>query len=181
MGKGDADRTRKWEAYRSICSRIYGIRRQKPLVCICGKSGVGKTTALANTTTKAVISYTTRAPRAGERDGVDYHFRSKEWFQRNKSLFTYDLKEFSGEIYGAADEDLEACDAMVIRLEDAIALKRKGLKTKIIWMAGPIRAQRGIREDIDKEQGQELLEHVDHTVYNVGDLADTVAKLEKLL
>jgi guanylate kinase len=49
------------------------------LLLISGPSGVGKTTLFehllaANATTVRAITCTTRAPRAGEKDGVDYYF-----------------------------------------------------------------------------------------------------------
>jgi guanylate kinase len=56
-------------------------------VVISGPSGAGKTTLCDNLlaadrgVTRAVTC-TTRAPRAGERDGVDYHFLSPAAFER---------------------------------------------------------------------------------------------------
>jgi guanylate kinase len=49
------------------------------LLLISGPSGVGKTTLFehllaANSATVRAITCTTRAPRAGEKDGVDYYF-----------------------------------------------------------------------------------------------------------
>jgi guanylate kinase len=49
------------------------------LLLISGPSGVGKTTLFehllaANATTVRAITCTTRTPRAGEKDGVDYYF-----------------------------------------------------------------------------------------------------------
>ncbi|MEM8885196.1 MAG: guanylate kinase [Planctomycetota bacterium] len=48
------------------------------LVVVSGPSGVGKTTVcdllLARDAFERVITATTRAPRGGERDGIDYHF-----------------------------------------------------------------------------------------------------------
>jgi len=57
------------------------------LFIVSAPSGTGKTTLCR----KAVdyfpdlmhsISYTTRPPRKGEKDGIDYHFISKKVFQR---------------------------------------------------------------------------------------------------
>jgi guanylate kinase len=59
----------------------------KPLLLILSApSGTGKTTlarrlVAANPGAIFSISYTTRAPRGAERDGVDYHFVSEERFQ----------------------------------------------------------------------------------------------------
>ena len=60
------------------------------LVVISGPSGAGKTTLLkrlyATTPVPLVtsVSATTRAPRPGEVDGVDYHFLSREEFTRRR-------------------------------------------------------------------------------------------------
>lgn len=57
------------------------------LVVISGPSGAGKTTLLKRLYACAPrplvvsVSATTRAPRPGERDGIDYHFLSKEEFE----------------------------------------------------------------------------------------------------
>jgi guanylate kinase len=57
------------------------------LVIISGPSGVGKDTIIAALRRRPrdpdfhyVVTCTTRAPRDGERDGVDYHFLSRQGF-----------------------------------------------------------------------------------------------------
>ncbi|MDX9702674.1 MAG: guanylate kinase [Candidatus Auribacterota bacterium] len=55
------------------------------LLVVSAPSGAGKTTICKkflkkNDTVKYAISTTTRLPRQGEQDGVDYHFTSKETF-----------------------------------------------------------------------------------------------------
>ena len=60
------------------------------LVVISGPSGAGKTTLLKRLYATALVplvtsvSATTRPPRPGEVDGVDYHFLSKEEFARQR-------------------------------------------------------------------------------------------------
>jgi guanylate kinase len=60
------------------------------LVVISGPSGVGKTTLLRRLLAEVPwlipsVSATTRPPRAGERDGLDYHFLSEEEFERRRA------------------------------------------------------------------------------------------------
>jgi len=60
------------------------------LIVISGPSGAGKTTLLRQLfercpSLSASISATTRPPRQGERNGVDYHFLSPEEFQRRRA------------------------------------------------------------------------------------------------
>ena len=60
------------------------------LLIFSGPSGAGKTTVLRGVMTDArqpvfmSVSATTRPPRPGERDGVDYHFLTPEQFQQRK-------------------------------------------------------------------------------------------------
>jgi guanylate kinase len=60
------------------------------LVVISGPSGAGKTTLLARLLArypriKPSVSATTRPPRPGERDGVDYHFLTPAEFARRQA------------------------------------------------------------------------------------------------
>jgi len=64
--------------------------RPGKLVVISGPSGVGKTTLLRRLLADLPdlipsVSATTRPPRAGERDGVDYHFMPVEEFEKRRA------------------------------------------------------------------------------------------------
>ena len=77
------------------------------LIVLSGPSGVGKGTvrkeifSQKNTSFEYSISMTTRSPRAGEVDGVDYFFKSREEFEaliEQGKLLEY--AEFVGNYYG---------------------------------------------------------------------------------
>lgn len=54
------------------------------LVIIVGASGTGKSTLQKNLEKggyKKIITYTTRPPREGEQDGIDYHFVDDTTFE----------------------------------------------------------------------------------------------------
>ena len=64
--------------------------RPGKLVVISGPSGVGKSTILRRLLTDLPqlvpsVSATTRPPRAGERDGIDYHFIPAAEFERRRA------------------------------------------------------------------------------------------------
>jgi guanylate kinase len=94
------------------------------LFIISAPSGAGKTT-LAKVVLKQFtdmlysISYTTRKPRAEERDGVDYHFVSKEDFKKGiKKGRWAEWAEVYGNYYGTSAEFIEkslssGCDILL--------------------------------------------------------------------
>jgi len=87
---------------------------QGRLVIISGPSGVGKSTLLAQVLKQSEVplvmsvAATTRGPRPGERDGVDYHFLTEEDFaaKRSRGEFIECFEVFGkGHWYGTlADE-----------------------------------------------------------------------------
>ncbi len=76
------------------------------LVCLSGPSGVGKGTVIealqqAGLSLDHSVSVTTRAPRAGETEGISYYFRSKNAFLEmlaNGEILESD--EYCGNYYG---------------------------------------------------------------------------------
>ena len=81
------------------------------LFIISGPAGVGKTTLCDRLlidfaeNLKRVITATTRKPRVGEVDGVDYYFLSKQEFERKKSQKAFMENEIiHGNEYGVLRE-----------------------------------------------------------------------------
>ena len=95
---------------------MYNISmNRKRVVVIAGPSGSGETTCtnelcLAYPNFARAVSATTRSPRPGELDGVDYHFMSKERFLdcvQDKSIPEYIFVRERDAYYGSYLPDIE--------------------------------------------------------------------------
>ncbi len=81
---------------------------------ITGPSGVGKGTLIRMLLERVPelelsVSATTRRPRAGETQGVDYHFLSSEEFERRVGAGEFaEHTRYSGRRYGTLRAELEA-------------------------------------------------------------------------
>lgn len=79
-----------------------------------GPSGTGKTTLAWEVVrqvprTEFSISYTTRPPREGEQDGVDYRFVARADFERRRAAGEFvEWAEVFGNLYGTGRVDLES-------------------------------------------------------------------------
>ena len=80
---------------------------------ITGPSGVGKGTLIRTLLERhpeleLSVSATTRAPRPGERDGVDYHFLTDEQFAERVAAGDFvEHASYSGRRYGTLRSELE--------------------------------------------------------------------------
>jgi guanylate kinase len=80
---------------------------------ITGPSGVGKGTLIRGLLARAPelglsVSATTRAPRPGEEDGVDYHFLTPDEFEARVNTGDFvEHAEYSGNRYGTLRSELE--------------------------------------------------------------------------
>jgi len=83
-----------------------GRQGQPVLLVLSGPSGVGKTTVAhrlmdANGTLKRIVTCTTRDPRDGEQDGVDYHFLDESEFLERLGCGEFlEHAEVYGKYYG---------------------------------------------------------------------------------
>ncbi len=80
---------------------------------ITGPSGVGKGTLIRGLMERLPqlelsVSATTRAPRPGERDGVDYHFLARGEFDRRVASCEFvEHADYAGRSYGTLRSELE--------------------------------------------------------------------------
>ena len=86
------------------------------MVVVSAPSGAGKSTVLRRVLRESPglrfsVSHTTRAPRPGERDGVEYHFVSAEDFDRlRQEGRLLEWAEVHGNLYGTGLAELERAE-----------------------------------------------------------------------
>ncbi len=119
------------------------------LFVVCGPSGVGKTTLIKelfelDDRLAFSVSMTTRAPRDGERDGVNYYFVSPERFER--AVEDGELLEHAtvhGRSYGTPRSELvkaaaQGCDLVLdIDVQGAKQIRGKGEPATFIFISPP--------------------------------------------
>ena len=81
------------------------------LLVVSGPSGSGKTTLCRRLADSGEVRYsiscTTRAPRAGERDGRDYHFLTRAEFERRLAAGDFlEHAEVHGNLYGSLKSEV---------------------------------------------------------------------------
>jgi guanylate kinase len=103
------------------------LRAVARVFVITGPSGVGKGTLIRGLMQRRPelelsVSATTRAPRPGERDGLDYHFLTREEFDRRVAAGEFvEHADYAGRSYGTLrselDERLRAGKPVVLEIE----------------------------------------------------------------
>lgn len=122
------------------------------LVIISGPSGVGKGTIrkalfeIPDNNFCYSVSMTTRKPRPGEIDGVDYFFVTREEFEKRiKSNGFLEYAEFVGEYYGTPIDFIETMmekgkEVIVeIEVEGALQVREKNPEAVFIFIVPPSR------------------------------------------
>lgn len=123
------------------------------LIVLSGFSGAGKGTLVKGLLKKydeyaLSVSMTTRAPREGERDGVEYFFTTREKFEEtivNNGLVEYAL--YCGNYYGTprayVEEQLAAGKNVILEIEiqGALKIKEKFPDSLLIFVTPPSGAE----------------------------------------
>ncbi len=88
------------------------MERNGIVLILSGPSGSGKSTLYKNAVKGVAefefsVSCTTRAPRPGEQDGVDYHFKTREEFEKLIAADAFaEHAEVHGNFYGTLKSEL---------------------------------------------------------------------------
>lgn len=118
----------------------------KPVVFV-GPSGIGKNTIINKIREMYPdrfaysVSHTSRAPREGEIDGVNYHFVDREkfeWMIQNNKLLEY--AQVHGNYYGTSFDSIKEVEnsgkicILDLNIDGAIAVSKSDLKPFIIFL-----------------------------------------------
>jgi guanylate kinase len=123
--------------------------RRGILFIVSAPSGTGKTTLVERLVglmpgVEISRSYTCRAARAGEADGVDYHFVSREQFDEMRTAGQFlEWAEIYGDLYGTAAGPTEqhlagGTDLMlVIDVQGARKVRSRGVAATTVFVLPP--------------------------------------------
>ena len=149
-----------------------GAIRPGKLFVLSGPGGVGKSTI-----TKALmdhpdfwvsVSATTRSPRAGERDGVDYFYISEDEFNRRISANEFlEWAEFAGNKYGTPITEVHEKLAkglnviLEIEIDGARQVRKSSPSAQLIFIAPPsweelVKRLEGRGTDSDERRAERL-------------------------
>jgi guanylate kinase len=176
------------------------------LFIVSAPSGTGKTTLVEKLVQilpnlRMSRSYTSRPARAGERDGVDYNFISRDEFERRISAGEFlEWADVFGNYYGTAAADVERLVSagqdvvLVIDVQGARQVKARGIDHTAIFVMPPsfaVLAQRlrGRSRDTGEEMQRRLdtarseaSSYVDYDYLVVNDELDaTVVCLQEII
>ncbi len=124
-------------------------KKKGKLFVISGSSGVGKGTLLKSLLVqhpdlKLSISATTRNPRPGEIDGVNYFFTNKQDFQKAVENGEFlEWAEFNGNFYGTkqlwVEKTLNKGENLILEIETkgALQIKKKLPDSVLIFILPP--------------------------------------------
>jgi len=119
------------------------------LFIVSAPSGAGKTTLVERLVERLPHlrmsrSYTSRAARQGETDGVDYNFVSRERFEAMAAAGEFlEWAEVFGNLYGTCAEDTDRMLAggddvvLVIDVQGARKVRARGLPTRTVFVMPP--------------------------------------------
>ncbi len=170
------------------------MNKQRCLLVVSGPSGAGKDTVVArlmqlHPEVELSVSATTRAPRAGEVDGVHYYFLTDAQFE--EKIARGEMLEYAGycgRYYGTprseVDRRLEAGTTvvLVIEVQGAANIKRLYPESTLIFLMPPsieeLRARLLGRKTETPEAVERRLERAKEEMARAGEYDFTVVNRE---
>ena len=161
-----------------------GPRPRGLLFIVSAPSGTGKTTLVERLVhvvpgLRMSRSYTSRAARAGEQDGVDYNFISRERFQAMVDARAFlEWADVFGSYYGTAAADIEAVRTrgedvvLVIDVQGARQVRARGVEAVGIFVLAPSAAVLEQRlRGRSKDSEEQILRRLEVACREVGEYA----------
>jgi len=170
-------------------------------------SGTGKTTIVKKLkdklkNTEIVTTYTTRKPRKGEKNGIDYFFISKDEFEKmiNEDKFA-EWSIVYGNYYGTPKDEIERIlknkknVLLVIDTQGGLKIKKKYPEAYLIGILPPSlkeqenrmrkrgdMSEEEISERLNKSKGEReiLFKYYDYRLINK-DIEKTVKRIKKIV
>jgi guanylate kinase len=162
------------------------------LIVISGPSGVGKDTVIKrllelDPQLRYSVSYTTRPPRPGEVDGVDYRFVNRDAFERRiRESALLEYATYDGHLYGTPIAPLDEARAagydivLKIDVQGAEQVRKRAPDALRIFLAPPNmdellrrRTERHSENPLDQTARQHIAQdemalapHFDHVAVN---------------
>lgn len=130
---------------------MMGLKKKSrgELIVLSGPSGVGKSTVISELLSSRrdihfSVSFTTRSPRVGEEDGVNYNFVSREEFERMiRDGELLEHAEYVGNYYGTSlkviqDKLEQGVDVLLdIEVQGAAKVREKCPEAVLIFIIPP--------------------------------------------
>jgi guanylate kinase len=178
-----------------------------PLIIVSGPAGVGKSTVVARLLKESSlplrrsVSVTTRPPRPGETDGVDYHFWTRERFQEQEAAgaFLESATVHGRDQYGTLRSEVDGHRAagkgvvLVIDVQGAAQVRQRCPDAVSIFLNAPweelVRRLTGrgtedegvVRRRLDTARDElRRVGEYDHEIVNVN-MEETVSRLRDLI
>ena len=196
---------KRWPTVRQGRRAKHQQRRNRPmandkyLFVVSGAAGTGKDSVVkalreAHPEIEKTVSATTRAPRPGEQEGVDYYYRTREQFQQlieNDQVVEHNF--YNGNYYGTLREEVDKRLAarkvvvLVIDVHGAANIRRMFPGATTVFLLPPsveelerrLRGRGTETEDSIQERlataRQELAQQDKFTLKLVNDQVDTCA------
>lgn len=174
------------------------------LIAIVGKAGTGKSSVVKEMEKlgyKKVVTDTTRPPRKGEVDEVDYHFDSDEMFdellEEDEFIETTSYRVHDGEIwrYGTTKGAIRECGENAVIILNPIgvrAFRKQGIPVLVasiesnemlislrLSKRGDFPSEIKRRIEADNKDFADIHQYVDFSVYN--DKRTDLTKLAKVI
>jgi len=182
-----------------------------PLFIITGPSGAGKSTVVdallknvgahGHAPIRKFVTCTTRPKRPGEKDGRDYHFLSRQEFEKDlKAGWFFEHAEVYGNLYGSSRREMEKLFKGnkpiigILDVQGAKNVKKKYPASVIIFIDAPKKSlvarlkdrkldpQELKRRIAKMEKEKKLKQTFDLAIMNPdGKLDETIRKVEKAI